>query len=95
MDLIQIEDSLTLARVIANNNCDFCQSFYTYIIATVVETENILTVFMRIDIDLKQIEDRPAFPHRGVMLDTARNFIPTSNIKEVKKQHNFQNQPAQ
>ena len=39
---------------------------------------------MRIDIDLNQIEDRPAFPHRGVMLDTARNFIPTSNIKEVK-----------
>ena len=23
-----------------------------------------------------QIEDSPHFPHRGVMLDTARNFIP-------------------
>ena len=50
---------------------------------------------MRIDIDLKQIEDRPAFPHRGVMLDTARNFIPTSKIKEVIKQINFQNQTVE
>ena len=33
-----------------------------------------------------QIEDSPAFPHRGVMLDTARNFIPIENIKKVLPQ---------
>jgi len=30
-----------------------------------------------------EIEDSPAFPHRGVMLDTARNFIPIENIKKL------------
>jgi len=30
-----------------------------------------------------QIEDSPHFPHRGVMLDTARNFIPISDILKL------------
>ena len=30
-----------------------------------------------------QIEDSPHFPHRGVMLDTARNFIPIPDILEA------------
>jgi len=30
-----------------------------------------------------QIEDSPHFPHRGVMLDTARNFIPIPDILEL------------
>lgn len=30
-----------------------------------------------------QIEDGPYFPHRGVMLDTARNFVPVTKIKEL------------
>ncbi|KAL5523179.1 NAG1_1 [Sanghuangporus sanghuang] len=29
------------------------------------------------------IEDAPAFPHRGFMLDTARNFFPASDIKRT------------
>jgi hexosaminidase len=29
------------------------------------------------------IQDEPFYPHRGIMLDTARNFIPVSKIKEV------------
>ena len=32
---------------------------------------------------LSQIEDSPHFPHRGVMLDTARNFIPIPDILEA------------
>ena len=35
--------------------------------------------------NLFEVEDSPAFPHRGVMLDTARNFIPVLKIKEVKQ----------
>ena len=35
-------------------------------------------------VNLFEVEDSPAFPHRGVMLDTARNFIPVLKIKEVK-----------
>lgn len=27
-----------------------------------------------------KIRDRPAYPHRGLMLDTARNFIPVPDI---------------
>lgn len=30
-----------------------------------------------------QIEDSPHFPHRGVMLDTARNFIPIPDILKL------------
>merc|ERR1711892_41750 len=30
-----------------------------------------------------QIVDEPFYPHRGISLDTARNFIPVSKIKEV------------
>ncbi|KAI0823995.1 N-acetylhexosaminidase [Trametes gibbosa] len=29
------------------------------------------------------IEDRPAYPYRGLMLDTARNFFPVSDIKRT------------
>ncbi|XP_021948899.1 chitooligosaccharidolytic beta-N-acetylglucosaminidase isoform X1 [Folsomia candida] len=30
-----------------------------------------------------EIEDRPAFKYRGVMVDTSRNFIPILNLKKV------------
>ena len=30
-----------------------------------------------------RITDKPFYPHRGVMLDTARNFIPVENIKTM------------
>ena len=29
------------------------------------------------------VHDRPFYPHRGVALDSARNFIPVANIKEL------------
>ncbi|KAI9342805.1 glycoside hydrolase superfamily [Obelidium mucronatum] len=32
---------------------------------------------------LAKIEDKPAFPYRGLMLDTARNFFPVSDIKRI------------
>ena len=30
-----------------------------------------------------QIEDAPEFPHRGLMLDTSRNFIKVNTIKRI------------
>eukprot|EP00092_Neocalanus_flemingeri_P015685 GFUD01016979.1.p1 GENE.GFUD01016979.1~~GFUD01016979.1.p1 ORF type:complete len:641 (+),score=196.19 GFUD01016979.1:63-1985(+) len=33
--------------------------------------------------DSVQIEDEPFYPHRGISLDTSRNFIPVSKIKEL------------
>ncbi|KZV67215.1 glycoside hydrolase family 20 protein [Peniophora sp. CONT] len=33
-----------------------------------------------------EIEDSPAYPYRGLMLDTARNFFPVSNIQRLLDQ---------
>lgn len=30
-----------------------------------------------------RIEDRPMFRHRGILLDTSRNFIPLDDIKRT------------
>jgi len=30
-----------------------------------------------------KIEDRPAFPYRGLMIDTSRNFIPIRSLKRM------------
>lgn len=34
-------------------------------------------------IDSVQIEDRPIYRHRGLLLDTARNFLPVADIKRT------------
>ncbi|PWN54035.1 hypothetical protein IE53DRAFT_337798 [Violaceomyces palustris] len=36
-----------------------------------------------------KISDRPAFPYRGFMLDTSRNYIPVSSIKRVLDSMSF------
>ena len=42
-----------------------------------------------------QIEDSPHFPHRGVMLDTARNFIPILEANLILEKITFtRNLPA-
>ena len=35
-------------------------------------------------LDRADISDWPEFPHRGISVDTARNFIPVENIKTVR-----------
>ena len=35
-------------------------------------------------LDSVDITDWPEFPHRGISVDTARNFIPVENIKTVR-----------
>ena len=35
-------------------------------------------------LDQAHIIDWPEFPHRGISVDTARNFIPVENIKTVR-----------
>ena len=35
-------------------------------------------------LDQADISDWPEFPHRGISVDTARNFIPVENIKTVR-----------
>ena len=35
-------------------------------------------------LDTVDITDWPEFPHRGISVDTVRNFIPVDNIKTVK-----------
>ena len=35
-------------------------------------------------LDRADITDWPEFPHRGISVDTARNFIPVENIKTVR-----------
>ena len=31
-------------------------------------------------VDYAMIKDKPVFPHRGLLIDTARNFLPVSDI---------------
>lgn len=53
-----------------------------------VETISQLIVFDDIRNELQiisdfEIEDKPAFPHRGFLLDTNRNFFPLDDIKRT------------
>ena len=32
---------------------------------------------------VREISDGPVYPHRGIMLDTARNYFTVENIKET------------
>lgn len=34
-------------------------------------------------VDAARISDRPLYPHRGLLLDTSRNFIPLKQIRNT------------